>query len=73
MKRLQRPYHGLELKQGATRGDYEMPSEVFTGERKGDLPGASFLSRELFEEIRDRSLDYYKSELTRLGYDRYIA
>ena len=63
----------LELKQGTTRDDYEMPGEVFTGERKGDLPGASFLSRELFEEIRDRSLDYYKSELTRLGYDRYIA
>ena len=59
----------MELKQGAGLADYSMPEEVFVGERKGDLPGASFLTRELFEEIQGRVFDHLKAEVERLGYD----
>ena len=49
--------YALERKQGATLEDYEMPSEIFAGERKGDLDGVNFLSRELFDEIRERVVE----------------
>ena len=58
----------LEQKQGATLEDYDMPEEIFVGNRKGDLPGVHFLTRELFEEIRSRVLDRFKEDATRFGY-----
>jgi aldehyde:ferredoxin oxidoreductase len=58
----------LEQKQGATVEDYELPEEVFVGNRKGDLPGVHFLTRELFEEIRTRVLDKFKEDAARFGY-----
>jgi aldehyde:ferredoxin oxidoreductase len=58
----------LELKQGATIEDYDLAEEIFVGNRKGDLPGAHFLTRELFEEIRSRVLDRFKKDATRFGY-----
>lgn len=62
----------LERKQGATLEDYDMPRELFVGERKGNLPGAQFLTRPLFEEIRVRTLDIMLQEAERLGFGRYI-
>ena len=62
----------LEQKQGATLHDYDMPQELFVGERKGDLPGARFLTRPLFEEIRSRALDIMLSEAERLGFGQHI-
>ncbi|MDP6055126.1 MAG: hypothetical protein QF879_22535, partial [Candidatus Latescibacteria bacterium] len=50
----------LEQKQGAEPEDYSLPDEIFKGERKGDLPGAHFLSRDLLDEIRERVLDHLK-------------
>jgi aldehyde:ferredoxin oxidoreductase len=58
----------LEQKQGATLQDYDMPEEVFVGNRKGDLPGVHFLTRELFDEIRTRVLDAFKKDAARIGY-----
>ncbi|MBM3263797.1 MAG: hypothetical protein FJY97_10295 [candidate division Zixibacteria bacterium] len=58
----------LEQKQGATVDDYDMPMEVFAGERKGDLPGVHFLTRALFEEIRSHVLPQMTEEAVRLGY-----
>jgi len=58
----------LEFRQGAGLADYGLPEEVFVGNRKGDLPGASFLTQELFDEIRTRVLDHLKAEVRRLGY-----
>lgn len=58
----------LEQKQGATVEDYDMPEEVFAGNRKGDLPGVHFLTRELFEEIRIRALEGFKEDAARFGY-----
>jgi aldehyde:ferredoxin oxidoreductase len=58
----------LEQKQGATVDDYELPEEIFVGNRKGDLPGVHFLTRGLFEEIRTRVLDKFKEDAARFGY-----
>jgi aldehyde:ferredoxin oxidoreductase len=63
----------LEQKQGATLADYSMPDEIFVGERKGDLPGVSFLTRELFEEIRERVLERLRTDAARFGYGRYMG
>ena len=46
----------LEQKQGITATEYDMPSEVFSGQAKGNLKGANFLTRHIFEEVRDRVL-----------------
>ena len=62
----------LERKQGSTHEDYSVPEEVFVGERKGDLPGVHFMTRELFEEIRNRVYDYLNKDAARLGYGRFI-
>jgi aldehyde:ferredoxin oxidoreductase len=58
----------LERRQGTTLDDYDMPSELFTGERKGDLPGVHFMSRELFEQIRSRAFDHFDRDAGRLGF-----
>jgi len=58
----------LERKQGTTPADYDMPQELYTGERKGDLPGVHFLSRELYGKIRDQVFEYFNQDVTRLGY-----
>jgi aldehyde:ferredoxin oxidoreductase len=58
----------LEGRQGAAKEDYDLPSEVFVGGRKGDLPGARFLTRELFEEIRDRVLERFGEDARKFGY-----
>ena len=58
----------LEQKQGATIDDYDLPEEIFVGNRKGDLPGVHFLTRDLFEEIRTRVLDRFKEDAVRFGY-----
>jgi aldehyde:ferredoxin oxidoreductase len=58
----------LEQKQGATLEDYDLADEVFVGNRKGDLPGVHFLTREIFEEIRTRVLEQFKEDAARCGY-----
>jgi len=58
----------LERRQGTTLDDYDMPKEIFTGERKGDLPGVHFLSRELFEQIRQRTFDHFDRDAGRFGF-----
>jgi len=58
----------LERRQGTTLADYGMPEELYKGERKGDLPGVSFLTRELFEEIRTRVYDHLNSDAASFGY-----
>lgn len=58
----------LEQRQGATAEDYDLPAEVFVGGKKGDLPGVHFLTRELFEEIRERVLSKFKGDAVRFGY-----
>ena len=45
----------------------------FTAERKGDLPGMHFLSRELFDNIRGSVFDYFNTDVERLGYGDLIA
>ena len=62
----------LERRQGTTLDDYDMPAELFTGERKGDLPGVHFLSRELFGQIRDRCFDHFNRDADRLGYGELV-
>jgi aldehyde:ferredoxin oxidoreductase len=62
----------LEQKQGITAEEYGMPEEVFVGERKGDLPGAHFLTKELYEEIRDRVLAQYKIDAQGFGYGDHL-
>ena len=63
----------LERKQGATLADYSMPDEVFAGERKGDLPAVNFMSRELFEEVRERVLEHLQTDAERFGYGQYLG
>ena len=63
----------LERRQGATVADYDMPEELYTGERKGDLPGVHFLSRELYAEIRDRVFEHFNKDATRLGHGELLA
>lgn len=58
----------LEQRQGAETADYDLAPEVFAGSRKGDLPGAHFLTRELFEEIRGQVLARFRAEAARYGY-----
>jgi aldehyde:ferredoxin oxidoreductase len=62
----------LERRQGATLEDYDMPGEIFAGERKGDLPGVHFLTRPLFEDIRSRVLAFMERDAERLGYGAYL-
>ena len=62
----------LEQKQGCMLADYGMPDELFVGERKGDLPGVHFLTRELFDEIRERVLAHLKGDAERLGYGKFL-
>ncbi|MFH1571591.1 MAG: aldehyde ferredoxin oxidoreductase C-terminal domain-containing protein [Gemmatimonadota bacterium] len=63
----------LERRQGAALSDYAMPDEVFTGQRKGDLPGVHFLSRELYQQIRDRAYEHFSRDAERLGYGELLT
>ena len=58
----------LEQKQGITPDEYDMPSDVFVGQAKGDLPAVHFLTRELFEEVRSRVLERLHQDVETLGY-----
>ncbi|MEW6755271.1 MAG: aldehyde ferredoxin oxidoreductase C-terminal domain-containing protein [Candidatus Latescibacterota bacterium] len=58
----------MEQRQGATVADYDLAEEVFTGGRKGDLPAVHFLSRPLFEEIRQRVLAQFEADARRYGF-----
>lgn len=62
----------LERKQGATLADYGMPEETFKEGRKGDLPGVNFMTRALFEEIRNRVFDHLNADAKRLGLGKYV-
>jgi aldehyde:ferredoxin oxidoreductase len=62
----------LEQRQGAEPEDYGMPEEVFVGNRKGDLPGAHFLTKEMFLEIRDRVLSTMKADARDAGYGAWL-
>lgn len=62
----------LERKQGTSIDDYTLPEEIFAGERKGDLPGAHFLTKDLFAEIRERVFKHMNEEAVRLGYGRFL-
>ena len=62
----------LEQKQGITPEEYGLPKEIFAGQRKGDLPGVHFLTKELFEEIRDRVLVQYKGDAEAFGYGQHL-
>jgi hypothetical protein len=46
---------------------------LFTGQRKGDLPGVNFLSRELFDEIRGSVFEHFNADVDRLGYAELLA
>jgi len=63
----------LERKQGTELADYEMPEELYTGERKGDLPGVHFLSRELYGQIRDSVFEHFNRDVERLGYGHLVG
>ena len=63
----------LERRQGATLADYEMAEDTFVGEKKGDLPGVHFLTRELFDEIRGRVYEHFSSEAKQMGFGEYLA
>jgi aldehyde:ferredoxin oxidoreductase len=63
----------LEQRQGADADDYGMAEEVFVGNRKGDLPGAKFLTKELFLEIRDRALARMKTDAEGAGYGEHLS
>ncbi len=58
----------LEQRQGITAAEYDLCREVFAGERKGDLPGVHFLTRELFEQIRARVLQRFGADARARGY-----
>ena len=60
--------YALEQKQGATIEDYSMADEVFVGEAKGDLPRVHFLTKELFEGVREKVLDKFNSDAREAGY-----
>ena len=62
----------LEQRQGAEPEDYGMPEEIFVGNRKGDLPGAHFLTEEMFLEIRDRVLSTMKADAEDAGYGAWL-
>ena len=62
----------LEHKQGITAVEYTLPEEIFKGERKGDLPGVHFLTREMFEEIREQVLEKFSADAEGFGYGRYM-
>ncbi len=57
----------LEGKQGATIADYDMAADTFKEGRKGDLPNVNFLTRGLFEEIRENVYKHFNSEVERMG------
>jgi aldehyde:ferredoxin oxidoreductase len=63
----------LEQKQGITAEEYDMPADIFVGQPKGDLPGVHFLTRDLFEEIRERVLERLHEDVGKLGYGQYIG
>ena len=50
-----------------------MPDEVLVGEKKGDLPGVHFLTRDLFDEIRGRVFDHLRADAAKHGYGHYIG
>ena len=58
----------LEHKQGMTMEDYSLPVEIFAEGRKGDLPGAHFLTAELFTEVRDRAHGQFAADAESMGY-----
>ena len=60
--------YALEQKQGATVEDYAMADEVFVGEAKGDLPRVHFLTKELFEGVREKVLDKFNTDAREAGY-----
>ncbi|MBT4502363.1 MAG: hypothetical protein HOC74_31810 [Gemmatimonadetes bacterium] len=62
----------LEQRQGADADDYGMAEEIFVGNRKGDLPGVKFLTKELFLEIRDRSLARMKTDAEGAGFGEHL-
>jgi len=45
-----------------------MADEVFVGEAKGDLPRVHFLTKELFEGVREKVLDKFNSDAREAGY-----
>jgi aldehyde:ferredoxin oxidoreductase len=49
-----------------------MPEEIFVGNRKGDLPGAHFLTEEMFLEIRDRVLSTMRADTEDAGYGAWL-
>ena len=63
----------LEQKQGITEAEYDLPSDIFVGQPKGDLPGVRFLTREMFEEVRSRVLDRLHHDVEALGYGGHAA
>ena len=63
----------LERRQGTTLADYQMADETFVGEKKGDLPGVHFLTRELFDEIRGRVYEHLNGEAEKMGFGKYVA
>ncbi len=63
----------LEQKQGIEPDEYDMPSDVFVGAAKGDLPGAHFLTRPLFEEIRSKVLEHLHHKADAHGYGGHLA
>ena len=64
--------YSLERKQGTTIEDYAMAEETFKEGRKGDLPGVNFMTRDLFEEIRNKVYAHFNAEAERLGYGKYL-
>ena len=58
---------------GSTFVRLNQVGEVFTGQRKGDLPGVHFLSRELFDEIRASVFEHFNRDVERLGYGDAVA
>lgn len=58
----------LERRQGATLDDYDMCKDIFKDGPKGDLPGVHFLTRELFEEIRQRVLAKFEADARKHGF-----
>ena len=63
----------LEQKQGISVIDYDMPSDIFVGQPKGDLHGVNFLTRELFEEVRSQVLSRLHRDAEALGYGDYLT
>ncbi|HCP34715.1 MAG: aldehyde ferredoxin oxidoreductase C-terminal domain-containing protein [SAR324 cluster bacterium] len=58
----------LEQKQGATVEDYTMADEVFVGEAKGDLPRVHFMTKDLYEGVREKVLEKFTRDARESGY-----